>query len=550
MSRVITDPDSASLSATGHASYAAQPDRERSRLTRAGIAVAAVALLAWAFAPFILTAVDAARNQRIFTGVAGFFPWDGLQYLAFVRDGHDGLIRNLFGLSDAGAVFVHPLWSLTGIVQGVTGVGPVAITAFWKVVGAAVLLAGAARLVARHIPASSPGRRTTALGLCLFGGLTPVAFLWTGHITDFRGASIDLIPAATLWDYAPMAIAIGLMPFAIEGVELICAGKASRRTALLTAACCLIVGWLRPWQGATLMFVWLGLLVWRARDDRSSGTPVAESLPRRQILGVLLATSAPLAYYVCLSRIDVSWAHFSQTDGAFLMINLPVLEYCVAPLVVVAVLCTRALRRDRSARILVLWALATLAVVALRPPEQYHALDGLVVPLGVLVVRAWPASRALSITRLTAIAAIAAIAATFASYAVGSLRAVQSPLVTTYSELAPSDVRAVTVAARADGGQPILSPAWLGSAIPMLADAPVWVGNRFWTPNGPRRIGESNSLFVGSLTPEAARRFVRSTRARALIAPCGWSVPLEAELAPLGFREQAVGCAHVYLRAG
>jgi len=60
------------------------------------IAIAAVALT-WAFAPFVLVALDAAAHHRVFLGVAGYYPMDGLQYLAWVRDAHDGVIRNLYG---------------------------------------------------------------------------------------------------------------------------------------------------------------------------------------------------------------------------------------------------------------------------------------------------------------------------------------------------------------------------------------------------------------------------------------------------------------------
>jgi len=518
------------------------------RLARAGLVAVATALAVWAFAPFVLTAVDAARHHRTFLGVAGYFPWDGLQYLAFVRDGHDGLIRNLFGLS-GGAVFAHPIWSPTGIVQGLTGAGSVPIMAFWKLVSVAVLFAGAARLVAGHIPVSRPGRRTTALALCLFGGFTPlVLFLWAGDIADVRGVAIDLIPAATLWDYAPIAIAIGLMAFAIQGMEHILDGSGGRRTALWTAACCLIIGWLHPWQAATLMLVWLGLLLWRTHDQRSPLTKSTSGLRVRwrHVAAVLLATAVAPAYYASLSHIDYSWAQFARTDVRYL-VTWPVVKYCLAPLVIIVLLCARAAWRDRGARSLVVWPIATLIVLALSPPEQYHALDGLMLPLGVLIVRGWPAGRGFSVSRMAAAAGLAATAATFALYADSSLREVQSPAVTEYSEPAPSDVRAVTVAARSDANRPILSTPVLGAAIPMLADAPTWVGNLVWTPDYGSRAQLSSALFAGSMTAVRARAFVRSVGTHALVEPCGSTARLEPALAPLGFREEQVGCSRVYV---
>jgi hypothetical protein len=107
-----------------------QPGIRGGQLTiaRAAQLAVLVAALAWAFAPFVLVALDAARHHRVFLGVAGYYPMDGLQYLAWVRDdAHHGLIRNLFG-PVGGAVFVHPMWSLSGLVQAATNVSP---TGLW-----------------------------------------------------------------------------------------------------------------------------------------------------------------------------------------------------------------------------------------------------------------------------------------------------------------------------------------------------------------------------------------------------------------------------------
>jgi len=324
---------------------------------------------------------------------------------------------------------------------------------------------------------------------------------------------------------------------------------------VLTATCCLIVGWLHPWQAATLMLTALGLVLWRLHDRRVPGSATAPLTVRpavrwRHLAGVFLASAAAPVYYASLGHIDYSWSQFAKTDAHDLLITWPVLEYGVAPLVIVALLSARVARRDPRARSLVAWLLATLVVVALSPPEQYHALDGLMLPLGVLAVRAWPAGARFSISRLGAIAGLAAMTATFALYANNSLHAVLSQSVTTYSEPTPSDVRAVTVAARAAGDRLILSSPELGSAIPMLVDAPTWVGNLFWTPDYRSRAHSSGALFSGLMTGPEARAFVRAVGTRALVEPCGWSGRLEPALASLGFRERTIGCARVYIRSG
>lgn len=262
--------------------------RGSARRWRAAIVAILVIVLAWAIAPFVLVWLDAAAHHRVFLGVAGYYPMDGLQYLAWVRDAHVGLIRNLYG-SLGQAVFVHPMYSLTGLVQAATSVGPVAIMAFWKLAGALVLFAGCARLVARSIPGERPARRTIALILALFGGFTPLVALlpWLDPYTlgtDFTRAAGDLVPAMALWDYAPLAIAVGLMPFVIERLERLASGRGGRRCVLGTAALGLLVAWLHPWQGITLIALAAGLVLWRAQDSRD---------PSRRGLQGQLARSLP-----------------------------------------------------------------------------------------------------------------------------------------------------------------------------------------------------------------------------------------------------------------
>jgi len=167
------------------AALAPLPPQGRPRGTGA---MALVALL-WAFAPFLATAIDAAARGRVFLGVAGYYPMDGLQYLAWVADAHHGLIRNLFGPA-GGAVFVHPLWTPSGLLQALTGVPDAWVMAFWKGASVVVLVAGAGRLVARV----ATGRRVAALALALFGGLTPVTILL--YALDRGQAGEDLARAA------------------------------------------------------------------------------------------------------------------------------------------------------------------------------------------------------------------------------------------------------------------------------------------------------------------------------------------------------------------
>lgn len=545
------------LARAGHGSESSRGARRRWRL--AAMVIGAI-VLGWAFAPFVLVALDAAGHHRVFLGVAGYYPMDGLQYLSWARDAHDGLIRNLYG-SLGQPVFVHPMYSLTGIVQGAIGIGPVAIMAFWKLVGALVLFAGCWRIVSGAIEPQRVRRRTIALVLALFGGFTPLVALlpWLDRFTldtDFARAAGDVVPVMALWDYAPLAIALGLMPFAIERIEHLVFGRGDRRTALGAAALGLLVAWLHPWQGITLIAAAAGLVLWRAHDMRGR----APTASRRAIATVLLAPARPLAllagatgvpvfYYLLLSHVDAGWATSELNSVSAAVIPGLVTLSCVVPLALGGVLAARRTRSDPRIRGPLVWLLGTLITIVISPSGQYRALDGLAIPVAVLVVRGWPEWRRRRAGRLLAALALAGTLIPFAWFAVEAFGHLRSSSVTAYTELDPSDVQAAKLAAAHAGGTPVLAPAALGTAIPALTNVVSWVGHPIWTPNYVQRKVQAAALFSGGMDATQTRRFIRSTRAGALVQPCGFTGRLAPVLAPLGYHATRVGCAVVYTRS-
>ena len=499
-------------------------------------------VLAWAFAPFVLVALDAAAHHRVFLGVAGYYPMDGLQYLAWVRAAHDGLIQNLYG-SRGAPVFVQPMYSLTGVVQGLTGVGPVAIMAFWKTVGVLVLVAGCARVVARSIPAERVGRRILALLLAIFGGFTPLVALLPGLDrftlgTDFPRAAGDLVPAMALWDYAPLAIALGLMPFLIERLERLAAGRGDRRTALGAAALGLLVAWLHPWQGITLIAVAAGLVLWRGHEARAR----TRTGPARALLAAVLgagrplwlvagATAAPVLYYLLLSHVDAGWATSELNSVSTAVIPGMITLTCVVPLAGIGILAARRAGPDPRIRAPLLWLLANLFTIAISPSGQYRALDGLAIPVAVLAVCAWPERRRPGRDRLLTALALTGALVPFAVFAVGAFGHLRSGAVTAYRR---AQRRPGGEAGRGGrGGAAVLAPAD-GTAIPALTGAVSWVGHPIWTPNYAQRKVQATELFAGAMVPAQARRFVRSSGAGALVEPCGSTGVLAPVLAPLG----------------
>jgi hypothetical protein len=520
-------------------------------------ALAAVAALVgvWAFAPFVLVAVDAAIHHRVFLGVSGYYPNDGLQYLAWVRDAQNGLVRNLYGSAKDHAFFIHPMWTPSGFAEASVHVGPAAVMAFWKAVSTVVLVAGCVRLVTRHIGADRPGVRCTALILALFGGLTPLAALLAPLDVrgeswgDFTRAAFELTPAVTLWDYAPLAIALGLIPFMIERVERLLNGERDRRLTVTTALMGMLVAWLHPWQGETLIAICVGLAGWRWARQRPE-----RWFPSGSLVCVIAATAAPILYYLSLSLIDAGWAAAERNNVAVCLIPWPVFVCGVLPLAAIVPLAGRGLLGDGASLALVLWPAAQILSVAVSHSGQYRAIDGLVMPIAVLAVKAWSGSGSgMGMSRRRRMAAglvLLSMLAPCAVFAVDAFRKLHTPAFTQYAELAPSDVRATRLAARFAGGEAILAPIELGTAIPVLTDAPSWLGHLVWTPDVARRRGRTMMLFRGGLAPSEARALLESARSRALVEPCGWPGQLGRLLGPLGFREIRVGCATVYLRTG
>jgi hypothetical protein len=95
----------------------------------------------------------------------------------------------------------------------------------------------------------------------------------------------------------------------------------------------------------------------------------------------------------------------------------------------------------------------------------------------------------------------------------------------------------------------VLTQFYLGEVVPARTGRPTFVGDCLWSePNCMPKSTFADTLFTGSLSPRAARAFVRQTGARFLLASC---VAPQADLRPkLGKLIASVhhfGCATVYV---
>jgi hypothetical protein len=500
-----------------------------------------IVLVLWSVAPLAALLARNALRGGAFPGSDGLFVGDHLQYLAWIRDsGEQVLASTKYELVPSDPVFLHPMFLVSGIVWKL-GASLQVSYLLWKPVAVAVLFVGFAAYV-RRLVSPDGWARPAALALALFFYAPAVAFLARTDLAGTRAHEIEtlaheLFPAGFLWGTLPTAIAVGLMPLYLLGIERLLEparrkpGRTARWYGLWTAAAGLAVSWLHPWQGGTLLLILVGLVVWSGPRQR-----------RYLVLGgPALATLAPLLYYFVLSHVDPTWEAKSEIELP--LFALWVVIVGLGPLVIPAVLGLRRGDLDLQERMLLLWPLAALAFYfQFSPSYPYHAFSGMTLPLAVLAVRGWhrhhlPAALGvLSVAALT----LPGMALALNDYR-KQAKAHNAPHFITDDE--DRALRYLRESARPGG---VLSSAYLGQAVPALTGRYTWVGHQTWTPDFLERAGEAEALFDGRLSQQDAQAFVRETGAAFLLSDCKRRADLEPVLDPLVAGAERIGCATVY----
>ena len=492
-------------------------------------------VVAWAFAPVVVLVVESLRHGYTLTGADGPIPGDQLQYLAWVRDaGEHGLAANLFELRPSGHVFVHPMFTPSGLANRLGLPIPVAYW-LWKPVAALALAAGALVWVKRLLP-GRPGAQAGAASLALFS-FSPLSasVLWgdvgsattRSHIYTSAG---ELFAAGELWGYAQTAIAIGLMPAVLLLVERALRGKPAAALAWATAAGA-AVSWLHPWQGVTLALVLGALAAWPGQPHR-----------RRLLTLVPVAgLAAPLGYYALLAHYDVAWELASRQNQVG---HPPVyaLVLALAPLALAAAFGLRRPGDDLIERALLPWIAASLVALAALKAFPPHFLAGLSFPLSVLAVRG--AGR-IGASRALAVGAVAVATLPGMAYVARELHRVYGlPVQQLYLVGDEADALAYLRHGAPPGG--VLASPRLATSVPSQTGRAVWEGHPSWTPDYEARVAASQQLFTGALAPGPARELVGTSGARVLVAGCGDRADLRPLLGPLVARTRRFGCATVY----
>jgi hypothetical protein len=479
------------------------------------------------------------RVGRPLSGAIGIYAEDQHTYFAWVREAsRHALMGNRFDLAPGHRTFFHPALALSGVVHSVTRL-PIPLAYFlWAPVAAAVLFSGYVRYASHLLP---PGHgRAIAVALGLLSVSPYVALDQAGWISGkgFEEAA-DLGYAAwtagTLWGYPILTMGLALMPLILLGTEAVRNGSRGW-TLWLTSLGALLISWIHPWQGVTLILVVTaieGQRLLHTRERPSAAIPI--------ILGAFML---PAVYYWTLTKLDPVWRDYGHRLTADTR-PWTALLLTLLPLILPAALAYWRRGQNWQEQAVRLWPLAALLVYVL-PIGTYptDALSGIALPLGILAVRGiqgvW--------SRLNPVLVTAAIVLLIVPGWAGNLRLVWRKARSGEHGyfIAPSERRALRALESDPRPGGVLSPVSTGAFIPFTTGREVYVGHDAWSPDFDERSRLAHALFAGRLSAEEARTLVRATRARFLFADCRHRYDLGPALRPLLANVTQYGCATVY----
>jgi hypothetical protein len=506
-----------------------------------------LALTALAFSVLIGLLVRVWIKGGVVSGADGYLTVDQFQYLNWIGQAADhGLVRNLYDIAPSSRSFLHPGVLLGGLAHR-AGLGLIASYMLFKPVAIAALFAGVLLYVRRFLARRDDRRLALVLGL--FACSPIAAFVGWGNLgSEFRQFQFDLITGelwsgSWLWGYLFTAIAAGVMPLGLLAYERGRGASEHRARWIAWAALAgVVAGWLQPWQGATFGGVLIAAeaALWVATRRRPPLGPLAM---------VLAATAAPLIYYALLSRLDDAWklAGTANQASAFGGRAWVALAFGVAIFAIPAAFAYRRVPRELGAFGLRAWPLVALAVYVLPVGTfPYHALQGLTLPLVVLGMLAWrqhQGGRALPVGAAVALAVVLIVPGT--AYRIDNMRAAiavgRQPHFLTAGE---HDALGYLARDRERGG--VLAPVYTGLLVPAYTGRETWVGAGSWTPDFPARQQRAEDLFAGRLSPAAAQRLVRRSRARFLLSDCHGRADIAGAVAPFTDPPRRFGCATVW----
>jgi hypothetical protein len=518
-----------------------------------GAEILLLAVLAlWAAFPIALLLAYASHFHASFTGADGLIGADGvlgadqLQYLSWIRDaGSHGLASDLFSLTPSGHVYLEPLFTISGLLWHL-GLSLQLSYLIWKPIAVVVLVLAAIDFARRAFGEEGAARAAAVvLALFLFTPLDAL-FSWSGLGSDQFRFQIyllgdELFAAGKLWGYVPSALALALVPIALLAAErALDPFQGSRpahrallrhgnRGALLTCSlAAALAAWLHPWQGLTLIVIFVVLAFWQRLEGGLA------------LLIPAIAAGLPLLYYFWLEHSDPAWRR-AQNFEVTTHLSLITLLAGLGPLAVIAAFGARRPGRDLFEQALLVWIPACFVSYIVTGGAS-HALQGLSFPVAVLAVRG--AQRVRLPTAVGALLLVLLTVPGMIYVARKVVRTADQPHVMYY--LTASDQRALQWVAARPADQGVLAPTPFAAVVPGQTGHAVWAGHGYWSPHYRQRARQADALFGGRLHGADAVALVRSTGAFILISDCGHRHDLATALRPILASVHRLGCARVY----
>ena len=514
------------------------PAAGQRRLDRFEIGLLAVfgALSMWVVA---LDVWHATADGLVWTGTDGYYIVDQMQYLSWIQSAaHHGLISNLFVLRSTPSDYFQPAILISGLITALGAAAWLSLL-LWKPVAVLALFLATRAVVNRSFAGGAQRRAALTLGL-LFGSFTVIY----GNL----GIVGDMMPTWSSWGYPFGLLAVALMVFALVRYDR---SRGSGRPDWVPGLLGAIASTLHPWQGETLVLLIVGaellrwrdmLLWWRTEQWRRLALP---------LLTVAL-TAAPLMYYLLLGHLDLSWK-LARVNSKHAFPFTAIL-IGAAPLAIVALLGYRG-RADSFLELLLrVWAPVAVLIYILSATglsaTPLHAFDGITVPLAVLAVKGVTRSRLGSLPRgrLVAGAVIALGVVPANAYALATAHEFVDPTAGNANFITHDERLALAYLAKDPDSGGVLTQFYLGEAVPGRTGRRTFVGDCLWSePNCMPRSLAADALFTGTDSTAVARRFVRQTGARFVLASCSRTdVNLERTLGSLIVSTRHFGCATVY----
>jgi hypothetical protein len=467
----------------------------------------------------------------VWTGSDGIYGVDQFQYEAWIRDASRHiLVSNLFVLHSTPADYFQPAIAISGVLSAL-GVSPTLSLLMWKPVAVLALFYAVRRYVNRSV--DDVGARRAALVLALFFGSFTIVF---GSV----GAIGDMFPGFLAWGYP-----FGLLGLAAMVGGLLTYDRARGQDGLawwpgvLGAAASL----LHPWNGALLIAVVVGaeLVIRRPRTIEQLKQPA---------LTVAL-TGLPLAYYVLLGRIDLSWRLAKAASKHTYSLWAVALE--LAPLLLPALITYRRRPRTFLRAANMVWPVAAFALFWLSSTRfattPIHAVQGITIPLSLLAVEGL---RGAGFSRLPhpavcGVLLVAAFTIPATAWELNTARTAVSPRPGYDLFITRDENRALRFLADDPRPGGVISRQYLGQLVPGATGRHTFVGDCLWSqPRCSHRLDTVRKLFAGQLDPDVVQRIVALHGARFLLADCRQTASLEALLSHLVVAVHRFGCATVY----